>query len=381
MKLLPFRRGYGFAVVGLIIGACHSGETRDPVAIDPGGNNGSDSGSDAASDSGQPSPSLGGSAGFAGSVAQPDSGDDGVGGTISAHGGSDAGTDADASDAEIPDSSDLDGGPRCGDGNTDIALDEECDDGNELHSDGCERDCTTTRVTQVAIGYNFMCALSSGGGVKCWGKDLYGTLGRATSTVDVPDPSQIDVIDFGTSRRVTQIASSWYHVCALFEDGRARCWGRNDSYQLGTGNTFDYGDGPGEELRNLGDLPLDGIKFISAGQLGTCAISDVTGANKLYCWGSNLRGELGVGNTSARPEPTDNYPAVLGATPLQTAGGYRAVCSLLAGGSVRCHGDRIFGQLGAGVISHDIGDGIGDGNGFGELPNDPMLSVKGLPGA
>jgi alpha-tubulin suppressor-like RCC1 family protein len=260
-------------------------------------------------------------------------------------------------------------------------LDEECDDGNDQHSDGCESDCTKTRVTQVAIGVNFTCALSSSGGVKCWGKDIDGALGRATSSVDVPNPSQIDIIDFGTSRRVTQISASWYHVCALFEDHQARCWGRNDGYQLGTGSQDSYGDGPDEELKNLGDLPLDGIKSITASQFGTCAISDVSGVDKLYCWGSNLRGELGVGNTAPRTVPSDNYPAVLGETPLQTAPGYRVACSLLDGGSVRCQGANDYGQLGVGVINHHVGNGIGDGNGFGELPNDPALTVKGLPAA
>jgi cysteine-rich repeat protein len=368
----------------LIIGACHSGETRDPLAVDPG-DTPPDSGSDAAVPNG-----------FSGS-----SGASGTGGNAghftSGNGGADAsgtaGVDAGENNAgsggrgpDIPDASagdaaaDGDAAPTCGDGNIDLELDEECDDGNQQHSDGCEFDCKTTRVTQVALGVNFMCALSSGGGVKCWGKDVYGVLGRATSSMNVPDPSQIGIIDFGTSRRVTQISASWYHACALFEDGHARCWGHNDGYQLGTGNALDYGDGSDEELRNLGDLPLGNIRSIAASHFSTCVISGESGTDKLYCWGTNSRGELGVGNTAPRTSPNDNYPAVLGATPLQVVPGYRGVCSLLGDGSVRCQGSNTFGRLGVGAINHYIGNGIGDGNGVGEFPNDPALSAKGLPG-
>jgi cysteine-rich repeat protein len=38
----------------------------------------------------------------------------------------------------------------CGDGHVDV--DEECDDSNGTESDGCNADCTVTRVVQAALG-------------------------------------------------------------------------------------------------------------------------------------------------------------------------------------------------------------------------------------
>lgn len=376
VKLLPLRRGYRFAVLGLVIGACHSGETRDLLGVgQPPGDDGGDSGSDAA---------VGGTSGTGGDSSQhPNAGTGGLDASYP-----DGGTSGiDAGDADIEDPYDAEAGsggeagPTCGDGNTDLALDEECDDGNDQHSDGCETDCKKTRITQVALGREFTCALSNGGGVKCWGRDTFGALGRGTSGLDVPNPSQIDIIDFGTTRRVTQIVASWYHACALFDDGRARCWGRNDAGQLGIGNQLDYGDGPPERLNALGDLALDHIKSITVSEMNTCVISDIAGANNLYCWGENARGELGIGTTNSRDTPSTTFPAVLSGTPAQTTLGYRSPCTILNGGSVRCWGSYLAGSLGVGLIDFYVGNGIGDGNGLGELPNDPTLDVKALPGA
>lgn len=296
-------------------------------------------------------------------------------------GGIDAGDGdiADPGDAEVDAA--IDGGPSCGDGNTDLTLDEECDDGNRQHSDGCEIDCTKTRIVQVALGREFTCALSSAGGVKCWGRDLYGALGRGTAGLDIVDPSQVGIIDFGTTRRVIQIAASWYHACALFDDGAARCWGRNHEGQLGIGNQFDYSDGPAEQLNALGDLAIDHIKSISVSEVNTCVMSDIAGANNLYCWGLNGRGELGIGSTGSKDTPSTSFPAILNATPTQLTLGYRSPCAILNGGSVRCFGSYLLGSLGVGLIDFHVGNGIGDGNGLGELPNDPALNVKGLPGA
>jgi cysteine-rich repeat protein len=180
-----------------LIAACHSGESRELLVVHTVS---SDAGSDAAVDgSGVLTPS------------------------------SDAGDDAalsDGGDAEggIEGGAEIDGGASCGDGHTDLGLAEECDDGNQRHSDGCEIDCKKTRITQLGLGRFFTCALSSGGGVKCWGTDNFGVLGRGTTGEHVADPTQIDVLDFGTSRRVKQLVSSVFHSCVVFEDEKARCW-------------------------------------------------------------------------------------------------------------------------------------------------------------
>jgi alpha-tubulin suppressor-like RCC1 family protein len=235
-----------------------------------------------------------------------------------------------------------------------------------------------TNVTQVAIGLRFSCALSNGGDVKCWGQDSYGSLGRGSLGTDITDPLSASVLDFGTSRRVTQITAGNYHACALFEDGKARCWGRNDSGQLGQGTQQDYGDEANEQLNALQDIALSNITSIEAGSFGTCALAGNPGSESLYCWGSNTLGELGIGDTQMLTAPQG--PAVLAAQPKSMIAGARWVCAHLSTNDARCWGNYNWGVLGVGTIDFPIGDGEGDGAGEGALPNDSAYNVKGLPG-
>jgi cysteine-rich repeat protein len=354
-------------MVGGLIAACHSGDVRDlpRVAQTPSADDaGSDASLDGASLESNDAGPVGGNGGNGGSTVLTPGGDGGV----DIHDGGDA--EADAA---------IEAGPPCGDGHTDLALDEECDDGNDRHSDGCEIDCKKTRIVQMAMGVWSSCALSSGGGVKCWGGDNLGALGRGTTGADVPDPTQIDVIDFGTSRRVTQLVGNWSHYCVVFEDERARCWGGNPYGQLGIGTLLDYGDDLDEPLNALPDLPITGVKEIAVSGTNTCVISDAAGANNLYCWGVN-RGTLGIGSTDTKSTADTNDPAQLNAEPQQVTLGFGAPCVIYNDGSVRCFGAHDFGQIGCGPIDFDTGNGIGDGNGLGELPDNPLFDVKGLPG-
>jgi cysteine-rich repeat protein len=288
---------------------------------------------------------------------------------------------SDRPDTGVTDAGDAEAGAQpsnCGNGDLDVADGEECDDGNVQHSDGCENDCRTTRVAQVGIGEGFLCALSSGGGVKCWGRDQYGSLGRTTTSADITDPRSIPVLSFGKARHVVQIAVGDHHACALFEDGKARCWGRNDEGQLGIGSQLDYGDDPDEFPSALADLPLDNVKWISAGPHSTCAIAAPDGDDNLYCWGNNSRGELGIGSTRARTLPDLDRPTALFATPAEVKVGYHVACSLLSTAKARCWGGYDHGALGVGTVAFDIGDGQGDGAGIGEFPNSATYNVQGL---
>lgn len=87
----------------------------------------------------------------------------------------------------------------------------------------------------MAFGDTVTCALFESGGVRCWGNTHYNGLARADSISWVGyqpgDMSSIPFISFSTTHEVTQIScglDDWMS-CALFNNGKIRCWGHRTS--------------------------------------------------------------------------------------------------------------------------------------------------------
>jgi alpha-tubulin suppressor-like RCC1 family protein len=185
-------------------------------------------------------------------------------------------------------------------------------------------------VSQIAAGVNYACAVASGGAAKCWGLNDNGQLGNnSLQNSNVPT----DVV--GLSSGVTAIAARQNHTCAIVSGG-AKCWGTNGSGQLGTGN-----NSPSQVPVDVSGLPAgSNVAAIGIGAAHSCAV--INGSVK--CWGDNLYGELGTGNTSNTNVPTDVLGLSSGVTAI-AVGGYHA-CALTAGGGVKCWGRNDDGQLG-----------------------------------
>jgi len=84
------------------------------------------------------------------------------------------------------------------------------------------------------------------------------------------------------------------HRCAILADGRLYCWGRNSEGQLGLGDTV-------MRVSPVQVLPGTSWDHIDVGDLHSCGI-DASGA--AFCWGDNTFGRLGVGDTMRRELPT-----------------------------------------------------------------------------
>jgi alpha-tubulin suppressor-like RCC1 family protein len=179
--------------------------------------------------------------------------------------------------------------------------------------------------------HGFTCALLVGGAVTCWGHNGSGQLGNG-STIDSSIPIEVSGLGSG----VLAIAAGSYHACALLAAGGARCWGKNNSGQLG--NNSNANSSIPVEVSTLGS----GVQSISAGDGHSCAL--LTGGG-VKCWGYNFFGQLGNNSTTNTKIPVD--VSGLGTDIKAISAGGNHTCALtLALGAAKCWGYNFFGQVG-----------------------------------
>ena len=203
-------------------------------------------------------------------------------------------------------------------------------------------DGTQVAAIAVASARTTPCALTEGGGVKCWGAGGFGQVGVDGPLTNHPSPVDVEGLQSG----VAALAPGWYHTCALMEDGGVKCWGWNIFGQLGTTGVecffFDGSSIP------CSPVPLDvpgmegGVAAISAGGQHTCVLTEEGGVK---CWGGNSVGQLGDGTTISRIEPAGVAGLTAGVQAI--AAGFGHTCALTSAGAVKCWGDNIVSALGA----------------------------------
>jgi alpha-tubulin suppressor-like RCC1 family protein len=200
----------------------------------------------------------------------------------------------------------------------------------------------------VTTGTQFTCGLSKGTSrVTCWGS---GTGLSASQTAITPTSTLIDQISAGGSmlhavvndgtvyggapstgfdaagNRIAGVvtatsvstSTSGGHACARTASGGAQCWGTNDKGQLGNGNTT-ASPSTAVTVLTAASTPLQGVVSVSTGDKHSCALLE-TGA--VHCWGDNSRGQIGspvggmaLGGSALFAQAVSGLPSVSGPPP------------------------------------------------------------------
>ncbi len=186
----------------------------------------------------------------------------------------------------------------------------------------------------VAAGTHHACAITSSGGVACWGTNYSGELGNGTIT-----SSEVPVQATGLLSGTTAVAvASGGTTCAITTGGAVMCWGYNLYGQIGDNTTVD------KTIPVAANVLTSGVTAISASANHFCAIQ----AGAVYCWGQNNIGQLGDGTFTNRHVPTAVSGLTTGATALASGGDF--TCALVSG-AIYCWGYNLYGNLGNGASS------------------------------
>lgn len=220
----------------------------------------------------------------------------------------------------------------------------------------------STAWGRVVAGAAHSCAIDSAGALSCWGENGDGQLGLGSPSLPQREPTE--VAGGGVWR---QGSAGGRSSCFLQADRSLWCWGLplfaagplqvdrapHDDVSVGGDSICAIRSHDGRLQCTCGGADCSELDWqtipsavgwarVAAGDAHRCAI-DRAGA--LWCWGDNSGGQLGVGDTDDRAEPTrvgqeSDWSDVVA--------GSRHTCGVRQDGGTWCWGANGRGELGQG---------------------------------
>ena len=200
------------------------------------------------------------------------------------------------------------------------------------------------------------CAVMSDDNIYCWGANTHGELGDGTSgnTAHKNVPTAATMPNGLKAKTIN--TEGFDHTCAIMSDDNIYCWGEGNYGQLGHGTNADKNIPTAVTMPTVNSNPLTAKQVVTQYRL-TCGImSD----DNIYCMGRNYDGQLGIGSTDTQltkllptmvTMPTVNgNPLTAKQIALYTYGG----CGILSDDKVYCWGPNYYGQLGIGSTDTSI---------------------------
>lgn len=250
------------------------------------------------------------------------------------------------------------------------------------------------QVVDLAVAGVHACALMASGEVFCWGQNSLGELGLGSAAPNTPTPTMVPGVTGALA-----IAANYSHTCVTRAPSNALCWGLNSAANDQLGNGGVAGDSPlpstavpmanivgigmnftcmandfspqtcfGQASNNRTGMMGFGTMAAGGGPVagGTnhgCAIDAV---GRLFCWGLNDTGQVGVPGADGLTRVEVTVP--VGTTATDIALGDTHSCVLLSDTTVRCWGSNANRQV-------QPGGGL-----FFDAPVEPIAGLTSVVG-
>ncbi|CAI4225859.1 unnamed protein product [Auanema sp. JU1783] len=185
-------------------------------------------------------------------------------------------------------------------------------------------------VKSVACGEKHTLLLAENGQVWCVGSNEYGQLGRGSQN---SGSYTIYPVSITVGAKAIQIAAGRYHSLAVFEDGRLYSWGSNEHGQLGLGSGSHICASPKRVAQ------LTEVVQVAAGQDQCIALTE---NGTVWVWG-----QQGDGLIYYSPVVITSLQA---APIVRVCAGGRHYLALTSSGTVFSWGANDYGQLGLGDL-------------------------------
>lgn len=197
----------------------------------------------------------------------------------------------------------------------------------------------TLNIVDVAAGGGHIFVINEKGRVYGWGLNEDGQLGWKDTASSVPVPKLLKSL---TSVKICQVSCGKSHTIMLSENSLVYTMGENKFGQLGIGQVNSQVYQP-MLITTLGGLP---ISSVVAGGWHSFV---VTISGKVFCWGKNNFGQLGLGNIDNRYTPTA-LKLLKSYVVLYISAGDNHSAALTIDGGVFTFGASSEGQLGHGKV-------------------------------
>ena len=155
------------------------------------------------------------------------------------------------------------------------------------------------KVVEISAGSEHSAALTSDGGLYCWGSNAKGQcgLGKGVPFMTVLTPKFVASF-LGVS--IKRVSCGARFTAAVTTEGEVWTWGEGQCGQLGCGR---HTKKMTPQLAAPKSLSSDNNGFVDV-QCGWSHCLALSNNKEIFAWGLNAHGQLGLGDINARDRPT-----------------------------------------------------------------------------